>query len=291
MPGATPIRNGRVQNTLDLNNQTLTNAGAARALSLQNIGASNHTLAEADGNSLLLFSGNRTLSVTTTPDPEPGTEVRFLSSSGRVTVDEGAGVTILKPPSGGLQTRNAYSVGILTYLGSSNWVLSGNLTAPKFAINMATCCGNVIIYQTTETFQGDDTVYGDAFGETLYSGTLVIAGETPTYFTVVDGLVTVNTGDRVTVCGGSASLLDLGTSLDFYDCITNAYSATFYTDSSYNPYSASSHLYATSPFSGYDDCIPGVTGAYSLLVDGVYGIYQQYYFDNGEITSFSCNPP
>lgn len=136
MPGSTPIRNGKLQNSLDFNSQAITNANEAKKLTVVTNSSTGYTLQAADMFSIQNMTGGTAYlyAPALTSTVPYGSEVLFYTSgSGNVIISATGGATVVaaKDPSSPANnvnsTRGAYAVGCLIYVSNNQWLLTGNV--------------------------------------------------------------------------------------------------------------------------------------------------------------------
>lgn len=136
MPGSTPIRNGKLQNSLDFNSQAITNANEAKKLTVATNSSTGYTLQASDMFSIQnMTGGGVTLYAPALGTTVPyGSEVLFYTSTpGNVFVTATGGATIVAakdpayPSYDVNSTRGIYAVGCLIYVSSNKWLLTGNV--------------------------------------------------------------------------------------------------------------------------------------------------------------------
>jgi hypothetical protein len=136
MPGSTPIRNGKLQNSLDFNNQSITGANEAKKLTVVTNSSTGYTLQAADAFSIQNMTGGTAyLYAPALGTAVPyGSEVLFYTSaSGNVIVSATGGATVVaakdpaSPANNANRTRGVYAVGCLIYVSNNQWLLTGNV--------------------------------------------------------------------------------------------------------------------------------------------------------------------
>lgn len=137
MPSSTPIRNGKLQNSLDFNNQEISNATSAKKLAVATSGtAASYTIQTSDMFKLIpwAYSGTATFYAPAATASIPyGSEVIFYNSSGSIQVSATGAAVVLAPqdPTSPGNTANAtygsYATGCLIYTASNTWLLTGNI--------------------------------------------------------------------------------------------------------------------------------------------------------------------
>ncbi len=137
MPSSTPLRNAKLQNGLDFNNQEISNATNAKKLAVTTSGtAANYTIQTSDMFKLISwnYSGTATFFAPAATASIPyGSELIFYNTSGSIKVSAtgGAVVVAAQDPTSAGNTANAtygqYATGCLLYTGSNSWLLTGNI--------------------------------------------------------------------------------------------------------------------------------------------------------------------
>lgn len=119
MPSSTPLYNVKLQSSLNLNNQLLLNSDSAKKYTLEYVGAANKTLDFSDIGSLLIFSGNRTLTIDSASIGGITAGDSFtMTSSGTITVSATGGISILDS----VDNSTTYNITQLVYSGSNVWI-------------------------------------------------------------------------------------------------------------------------------------------------------------------------
>ena len=137
MASTTPIRSGKLQNSLDFNNQEISNASNARKLTVATSGtAASYTIQSTDVFKLIpwAYSGTATFTAPASGTAVPvGSEVIFYNSSGSIKITAGGGATvrackdITTPANDVNATSGPYATGCLIYIASNTWLLTGNV--------------------------------------------------------------------------------------------------------------------------------------------------------------------
>ena len=122
MASTVPLYNAKVQGgSIDFNNQTPSNAAAIKRYTINNIGATDHTLSSADLHAVCLFSGNRNVLIPEIAESIPGTEVILYSSDGWIAVAGGYNVIIYSDAGNYIPTGQA---GKLLKLNGNTWMIT-----------------------------------------------------------------------------------------------------------------------------------------------------------------------
>jgi hypothetical protein len=149
MASIVPLYNAQAQTRVDFNNQTPTNGGGLFRYRVIDYGSGNRTLNVNDFNSVLVFSGDVTISFGTDTfsnvTPPIGTEIIFLSVSGYARLAPAVGTTLFYE--NGAYTPGPNAIGKIIHMGSNSWLFaSPNIAVKQF--DLPNCCSG-----TTSIFQ------------------------------------------------------------------------------------------------------------------------------------------
>lgn len=127
MPGKLPILNGILQNTLDCNNQAVSNASATKALTLATSASATYTVSTSDAFKLLSLTNGSTatLLIPSGLTMPAGSELIFYGTS-RGVIASATGSATVRTYASHDRTAGAYAVGCIVYLGSDEWLFTGN---------------------------------------------------------------------------------------------------------------------------------------------------------------------
>jgi len=120
MPSVTPLNNIKLQSSLNLNNQLLLNTNIAKAYTLKNLGATNKTLDVSDIGCLLLFNGNRYITINASITGVSAGDSFFAVDEIGILITLGGGVTLID--SGDYSASSNFNVLQFIYLGSNIWL-------------------------------------------------------------------------------------------------------------------------------------------------------------------------
>ena len=120
MPSVTPLNNIKLQSSLNLNNQLLLNTNRAKAYTLKNLGATNKTLDVSDIGCLLLFNGNRYITINASITGVSAGDSFFAVNEIGILITLGGGVTLID--SGDYSANSNFNVLQFIYLGSNIWL-------------------------------------------------------------------------------------------------------------------------------------------------------------------------
>jgi hypothetical protein len=120
MPSVTPLNNIKLQSSLNLNNQLLLNTNRAKAYTLKNLGATNKTLDVSDIGCLLLFNGNRYITINASITGVSAGDSFFAVDEIGILIPLGGGVTLID--SGDYSANSDFNVLQFIYLGSNIWL-------------------------------------------------------------------------------------------------------------------------------------------------------------------------
>ena len=120
MPSVTPLNNIKLQSSLNLNNQLLLNTNRAKAYTLKNLGATNKTLDVSDIGCLLLFNGNRYITINASITGVSAGDSFFAVDEIGILITLGGGVTLID--SGDYSANSDFNVLQFIYLGSNIWL-------------------------------------------------------------------------------------------------------------------------------------------------------------------------
>jgi hypothetical protein len=120
MPSVTPLNNIKLQSSLNLNNQLLLNTNIAKAYTLKNLGATNKTLDVSDIGCLLLFNGNRYITINASITGVSAGDSFFAVDESGILITLGGGVTLID--SGDYSANSNFNVTQFIYLGSNTWL-------------------------------------------------------------------------------------------------------------------------------------------------------------------------
>ena len=120
MPSVTPLYNVKLQSSLNLNNQLLLNTNRAKAYTLKNLGETNKILDASDIGCLLLFNGNRSITINANISGVSAGDSFFVANEIDIIIDLGIGVTLID--SGDYSANSNFNVLQFIYLGSNTWL-------------------------------------------------------------------------------------------------------------------------------------------------------------------------
>jgi hypothetical protein len=120
MPSVTPLNNIKLQSSLNLNNQLSINTNRAKAYTLKNLGETNKILDASDIGCLLLFNGNRYITINASITGVSAGDSFFVANDIGILITLGGGVTLID--SGDYSANYNFSVLQFIYLGSNTWL-------------------------------------------------------------------------------------------------------------------------------------------------------------------------
>lgn len=183
MPSSTPLNNAILQSSIDFNNQTVANAAGLSRYAINNYGATNVVLSNADLDAVCIFSGNRHIDLPPGLSAATGAEIILYSTNGFIRIDPDPSVTVYRE-------RGLFSLGAgialkLINAGSDTWLLSvANFNSSAY--QYTDCCyANPTVYQLriSDTFDYNIPTYADADLTIPFNGTVIIeSGDPPAYY-------------------------------------------------------------------------------------------------------------